>query len=196
MRHLSVLVLAMLIAGVSFSQGHFGVKAGVVLNYIDTEGSGGSYSNLKVGHTFGFTYTLVAAKNVHIQPELNFVRLQSEEALSNSSVDLNYVTLPILLKGVTNSQNFSFYAGPQLSFNTKAYMKTGTVKENIKNDVNQTGFDVVAGLEYITTLNITINARYIYGTTNVFKAEFDTFKSRHQYAAVTIGYLFGRKKNQ
>ncbi|MGB8195226.1 MAG: porin family protein [Chitinophagaceae bacterium] len=194
MRQLAVLVLAMIFAGTAFSQG-FGAKAGIVLNYIDTEGNGsGSFSNLKVNHTFGFSYAMVASKNFHVQPELNFTHLTSDEGITNSSVKLNYIQIPVLLKGVTNNQNFSFYVGPQLSFNTKASLTNATGKSNIEKDVNQTGFDAVVGMEYVLPMNITINARYVYGTTNVFKAEYDTFKSRHQFGAITVGYLFRNKK--
>lgn len=197
MRYLAVAALALLLAGTASSQGRFGAKAGLVLNYINTEGSGGgSFSDLKAGYAFGFSYEMSASNNFAIQPEFNVIRLNSNEAISNSKVKFGYVQIPVLLKGVTNNQQFSVYAGPQLSFLTSASMTDAGGKRDITKDVTETLFDGVFGLEYVTTLNISINARYTHSFSNVFKAEYDGFKSRHQYLSVMIGYRFGKKKTQ
>lgn len=196
MRYLAAFALAMLFAGVASSQGRFGLKAGIVLNYLDTKGgtAGGSYTDLKVGGTFGASYAMSLTNRWQIQPELNFVRLSSNEVFTSSTVRLNYVQIPVLFKAVTDKKNVGFYLGPQLSFLGKAIIDAPTGEKNIRKQVNQTGFDAVAGFEFITPVNVTINVRYVYGTTNVFKAEFDTYKSRHQYGAITVGYLFGKNK--
>lgn len=195
MRYLAVAALAMLIAGTASSQGRFGMKAGIVLNYINTKGDGGgSFSNLKTGYTFGASYTLPTTKNFSIQPEFNFVSLKSDEAITNSTAKFTYVQIPVLLKATTNQQAFSVYIGPQLSFLTDASMKGSAGETDITKQSTETMFDGVAGIEYITPLKISINARYVHGFANVFKAEYDGFKSRHQYVAVTLGYQFGKRK--
>jgi hypothetical protein len=196
MRYLAAFALAMLFAGVASSQGRFGLNAGVVFHYLDTKGpaTGGTYSDMKVNGTFGASYDMPITSRWHIQPEINFVRLSADETLTNSTQKLNYVQIPVLFKAVTNSKTVGFYLGPQLSFLGKAVSDAPTGEKNIRKQINQTGFDFVGGIEFVTPINVTINARYVYGTTNVIKAEFDTFKSRHQYGALTIGYLFGKKK--
>ena len=197
MRYLAAFTLAMLIAGIASSQGRFGIKAGPVLNYINTKGEQrGDYSELKTGFTIGVSYELLAGKNFGVQPELNFIRLTSDESISNSTLKMQYVQIPVLLKGIANKGNFSVYAGPQLGFLTKATMETPTGKSDYVKNLTETDFSAVIGFEYVTTLNITINARYVHGMSNVLKVEYDTFKSRHQYAAFTVGYLFGRKNKQ
>lgn len=196
MRYLAVAALAMLIAGTASSQGRFGVKAGLVLNYINTEGSGGDYSEVKANYTFGASYTMPASTNFIIQPELNFTRLTSDDAITNSTARFGYIQIPVLLKGVNNNQNFGVYVGPQLSFLTDATRKNADSKTDITKQVTETLFDGVFGIEYVTSLNITINARYVHSFSNVFKTEYDGFKSRHQYIAFTVGYLFGKKKTQ
>ncbi|HYE55921.1 MAG TPA: porin family protein [Chitinophagaceae bacterium] len=196
MRNIALAVLALLIAGTASSQGRFGARAGVVLNYINVDGGSTApdYSDLKAGHTFSFSYELPASKNFVIQPELGFVRLSSNESITNSTVNLDYITLPVILKFVTNSQNFSVYAGPQLSFLTNANNRTSAGKVDIRENLTETDFSAAAGIEYITPVNVTINLRYVQGMSNVFKVEYDDFTSRHQYVSVTVGYLFGRKK--
>jgi hypothetical protein len=196
MRYLAAFALAMLFAGVASSQSRFGLKAGAVFHYLDVKGTaaGGTYSDMKVGGTFGASYAMQLTNRWHIQPEINFVRLTADESLTNSTIRLNYVQIPVLFKAVTNNKNVGFFLGPQLSFLGKAINDGPTGEKNIRKQVNQTGFDAVAGFEFVTPINVTIDLRYVYGTTNVFRAEFDTFKSRHQFGAVTIGYVFGKKK--
>ena len=65
----------------------------------------------------------------------------------------------------------------------------------IKNDLTQTDFSGLLGLEYVTPISLTINARFIQGFSNVYKAEFNSdIKTRHQIFAVTVGYIFNKKK--
>jgi opacity protein-like surface antigen len=196
MRYLTAFALAMLFAGVASSQGRFGLKAGIVLHYLDTKGTtaNGTYNDMKVGGTIGASYEMQLTNRWQIQPEINFVRLSADETLSNSTIRLNYVTIPVLFKALTDKKTVGFYLGPQLSFLGKAINDSPTGEKNIRKQINQTGFDAVAGVEFVTPINVTVNVRYVYGTTNVFRAEFDTFKSRHQYGAITLGYLFGKKK--
>lgn len=196
MRYIAAFALAMLFAGVASSQGRFGLKAGMVLHYLDTEGptTGGTYSDVKAGGTLGATYAMPLNNRWQVQPEINFVRLSAKEALTSSTLKLNYVQIPVLFKALTNNKMVGFYFGPQLSFLGKAVSDAPSGEKNVRKSINQTGFDAVGGVEFITPINVTINLRYVYGTTNVIKSEFDTFKSRHQYGAVTIGYLFGKNK--
>ena len=196
MRYLAVAALALLLAGTASSQGRFGVKAGLVLNYINTEGTGGSFSNMKTSYTFGFSYIMPVSTNFQVQPEFNFTHLTSDEAITNSTVKFSYFQIPVLLKGVTNSQKLAVYAGPQLSFLTSSEMKGGTGQTDISKNLTETLFDGVFGMEYLLPLNLTINARYTHSFSNVFKAEYDGFKSRHQYFSVLIGYRFSKKKTQ
>jgi opacity protein-like surface antigen len=197
MRYLTAFALAMLFAGVASSQGRFGIKAGPVFNYINTKGvEQGDYSNVKTGYTIGISYAMLAGKNFGIQPELNFTRLSADESNAGSTLTMQYFQLPVLLKAITNKENFSVYAGPQLGFLTKATLETTSGKSDFIKNMTETDFAAVIGVEYITTLNITVNARYVHGISNVIKAEYDSFKSRHQYAAVTVGYLFRNKKKQ
>jgi hypothetical protein len=198
MRYLAAFAFAILFANVASSQGRFGIKAGPVFNYINTKGSGtADFSDLKAGFTIGVSYEMLANKNFGIQPELLFTSLSADENTSNSKLSMQYFQIPVLLKAITNKGNFSAYAGPQLGFLTKATIEgpSGGKSDYVKS-MTETDFAAVIGFEYVTTLNITINARYVHGLSNVIEAEYDTFKSRHQYAAVTVGYLFGGRKKQ
>jgi len=195
MRNIALVVLALLIAGTVSSQGRFGVRAGAVFNYINTDGSNApDFSSLKSGFTFAMSYELPASKNFVVQPELGYVRLNADEGLTNSTLKLDYVVIPLVLKLVTNNQNFSVYGGPQLGFLTNADNKTPTGENGVRESMTQTDFSVLGGIEYITPINVTINARYVHGLSNVQKVEYQAYTTRHQYLSLTIGYLFARKK--
>jgi hypothetical protein len=195
MRYLAAAVLAMLFAYTASSQGHFGIKAGPVLNYLKTKGSGGDFSEVKAGVTFGFSYSLPASARFHVQPEFNYIALQAEESVTATTYHLNYYQVPVLLKLLNSKGDFSVYAGPQLSILAHASKKSGNTKSDATANVTETDFSALGGIEYVTPLNITLNARFTQGFSNVFKAEFDTYKSRHQYLTVAVGYLFGKKKS-
>ncbi len=195
MRYLAAAVLALLFAGAASSQGNFGFKAGPVLNYLKTKGSnGGTFSDVKAGYTFGFSYAMPASSRFSIQPEFNYIVLYSDESLTSTRFHLDYIQIPVLLKGTSKKGDFSVYAGPQLSILAHASKKTGTTKSDATSMVTETDFSALAGVEYVTPINITLNARFVQGFSNVFKVEFDTYKSRHQYLEVMVGYLFGKKK--
>jgi hypothetical protein len=196
MRYLAAAVLALLIAGTASSQGRFGVKAGPVFNYINTKGKGGDFSNVKTGFTFGFSYELPASARLTVQPELNYIILYSDENLTSSTYHLDYYQLPILFKFTNKKRDFSVYGGPQLSILAHASRKTGSTKRDATSEVTETDFSGAFGVEYVTPINITLNARYTHGLSNVLKTEFDTFKSRHQHVSLTVGYLFRKKKTQ
>lgn len=197
MRYLAVAVLAILVAGTASSQGRFGIKAGPVFNYIKTKGNGGgTFSDVSTGFTFGFSYSLQAAPQFAIQPELNYVALRANESASNSKYHLDYYQIPILFKAINKKGDFSFFAGPQLGILANASRKSPTGDADATASVTETDFGFLAGVEYVTPINITLNARFSQGLSNVFKSEFDTFKSRHQYVTITVGYLFGKKKSQ
>jgi len=194
MKKLTAVFITLIFAYTGFGQGYFRIHAGPVFNYLDAEGDA-TFSNVHTGVTFGVGYEMVAAKNFSIQPELNYIHLSTEENVTNATLDFNYIQLPVLLKAVNSKRTFSFYVGPQFSFLTKANIKMSGTNSDIKNDLTQNDFSGLLGLEYVTPINLTINARFTQGFSNVYKAEFNSdIKTRHQIFAVTVGYIFNKKK--
>lgn len=196
MKKLTAVFITLIFAYTGFSQSHFRVQTGPVFNYLKSEGNGGDFSKLNTGFTFGVGYEMVVTKNFSVQPEFNFMHLTAEEAVSSSNAKFDYIHIPVLLKAVTNSRSFSFYLGPQLGFLTKGSVKPSAGEsQDIKDNLTQTDFAGVFGIEYVLANNIALNARFIQGFSNVYKAEFDSPNStRHQIFVLTIGYIFSKKK--
>jgi len=196
MKKLTAVFITLIFAYTGLCQGHFRVQAGPVFSYLKSEGNNGDFSKLKTGFTLGVGYEMVAAKNFSIQPEFNFAHLSAEEAVTSTTIKFDYIQIPVLLKAVTNTRNFSFYLGPQLGFLTKSSAKAnGGGSQDVKDNLTQTDFDAVVGLEYVLANNIALNGRFIQGLSNVYKAEFDSPNTtRHQMFVLTVGYIFAKKK--
>jgi hypothetical protein len=195
MKKLTTIFITIFFVYTGFSQGLFRAQAGPVFNYLKAEGEG-NFVKVHVGYTLGVGYEMIASNHFSIQPEFNFIHLMTSESVSNSEIKFDYLQIPVLLKGVTSSGNFSVYAGPQLGFLTKASLENAGTNTNIKDDLTQTDFSGVFGFEYIFPMNITVNARFTQGFSNVLKAEFDSPNTtRHQYLTLTVGYVFSKKKH-
>ena len=194
MKKVAAVLITFVFVYTGLCQDHFRVQAGSVFNYLNAQGTA-SYSKLRVGFTFGAGYEMVAAKHFSIQPELNFTHLNVKETVTASDIKLSYIQIPVLLKCVDRNRTFSGYVGPQLGFITKATSKSAGKSTDIKDNLTQTEVSGLVGIEYITPINITINARFSQGFSNVFKVEFDNHnKSRNQSFFLTVGYVFGNKK--
>ena len=195
MKKLTAVLLTLLFAYIGIAQGYFRVQVGPVFNYLRAEGNIGSFSNLNTGITGGISYEMMAGKHFSIQPELNYTHLHTTESSTTTDQYFDYVQIPVLLKAVSSQRNFSFYLGPQLGFLTKGTNKASGIKTDITNNLTETDFGGVIGIEYVLPVNITINARFTQGFSNVYKVEFGSPNTtRHEIIGLTIGYLFGKKK--
>jgi hypothetical protein len=74
-------------------------------------------------------------------------------------------------------------------------MRQSGKSSDIKDKLTQTDFSGVFGIEYVLPASVTLNARFIQGFSNVYKAEFDSPNTtRHQIIVFTVGYIFKKKK--
>ena len=195
MKKLTVVFIALIFAYTGVSQSYFRVQGGPVFSFLNGEGDASGFDKVNVGYTFGVAYEMVAAKSFSVQPELNFTHLVAEESITSSKIKFDYIHIPVLLKGVNAKRNFSFFLGPQLGFLTKASLESNGKSSDVRDDLTQTDFSGIVGIEYLFPGNVFINVRFTQGFSNVYKAEFDSPNStRHQIFGLTAGYLFNKKK--
>jgi hypothetical protein len=134
---------------------------------------------------------MIADKNFSVQPEFNFTHLKTTETSSSTDIKFDYIQIPVLLKAVSSKRTFSAYVGPQLGFLTKGSAENNGNSTDIKDNLTQTDFSGILGIEFVFTGNITLNARFTQGFSNVYKAEFDSGeKTRHQVISLLVGYIF------
>lgn len=205
---IALLSLSVLIAIQSFSQKSskkadasafaFGIKAGLnVANVtIKSEGltitpssligaTGGLFANIPVG-TGGFG----------IQPELlySMMGFKLSSSASGSNVDLtrnlNYLSIPILAKYNIDKPGFGVYLGPQIGFLMSAKDKSGSISEDVKEQVKSTDVSAIVGLEYGLDMGVNFSARYQIGLSNIEKNPASGESAKNNAFTFTVGYSF------
>jgi hypothetical protein len=186
MKKFSFLVFAVVILCSSriYAQGfHLGIKAGTNISQI----SGRSFDQ---GFNWGFMAGAFAevnfTKSWGIQPELLFSQSKTQtatdfndvyqEGINSRSVNLNYLTIPILLSYKLPIPILSIQVGPQFGIllNTSENIVT-----NGKNAFKSGDFSMVGGAQ-VNLGPFKGGVRYIYGFTNIDNVtDADTWKNQN-----------------
>jgi hypothetical protein len=83
MRRMLFLLSAVLCGLGCFAQPEFGIKGGIDINHLYSEGNVNVVNtSFNVGYTFGLTLDLKASEQFTIQPELNYLHLEALNDLS------------------------------------------------------------------------------------------------------------------
>jgi len=171
----------------------FGVKGG--LNYSDPS-IVNAKANSEVGYHIGGLMEVKFAKFA-IQPELMYstVSASFDGNVIKSKADVGYLTLPIMAK-VFFLKKFSLEAGPQVSYaltkSTSTSFSGFGLGEILK--VNDFDFGIAGGLGFNITSHYFVQARGVYGLTEVTKktqiAQVDSFVVKNRIVQLSVGYKF------
>lgn len=202
---------------------NYGIKAGInVANVfskiqgVEEEISGGNLLGSKIGFHGGGFVNFALGNGISIQPELYFSQLGARLSVketqimmptntvfeTNSSLNIDYLILPALVKYTFLPQRFSVYAGPQIGFLLAAQSKgikkvDGEIveekKENIQKNIKPISFAAILGAEYTLPMGIVLSARYQTDLTRLNK-EAENSKSYSNAFSFTVGYAFNGKK--
>jgi len=197
MRLLFLAFALLLIFYTTNAQTRFGLKGGIGASYIKSDNNKlRDFDKARTSGFFGATLEMFANKRFSIQPEVGYAHEVATETYYGSLLTLGYIQLPVLLKYTMPINSVSFYLGPQVNFLTKATLKLNGQSSNIKDDVAQTDFGVVAGIGYVGQKTpISFDIRAYQGLINVFKDEFeDGTRSRNVVISATLGYVWGSSK--
>ncbi|MBS1571048.1 MAG: PorT family protein [Bacteroidetes bacterium] len=168
-----------------------GVKAGGNLSSIsenDTKSQFGFYAGLYLNSPIN--------SKLSIQPEVVY-SLQGAEVTGlpsgvTGNLNLGYINIPVMFQ-YTVAQDLFVEAGPQFGFLVDATLKATaggyTVKQDVKNQMNTFDFGIGAGLGYNFTPNLSMNARYIAGVTNIVKNNSGD-SVRNNVFQLGLGYTF------
>ena len=163
---------------------YFGIKAGVNMANIRSANhfTDGDLLNTKTGLAGGLFYHLGLTKAISLQPELLYSQMGSKfddgtSATLNSAgqVDLNYLSLPILIR-VSPLKWLGLYAGPQLDYFIGGKAKFDGDQADLglsSGDAgsSQTFFAATAGLEIRLFKTVGLYGRYIYGLSDITSGE-------------------------
>lgn len=159
----------------------FGAKIGMNVSTI----TGDDVSNIdsKTGFVLGATSEISFTDKFSVQPELLFSQ-QGARFEGNFTVDLNYLTLPIMAKYYV-AKGFSVEAGPQFSFLVKDEV---IFEDNTTSDTNAKNFDLMAnvGLGYQLENGIFLQTRYNLGLLSIA----DDTDNKNGVFQIALGFQF------
>lgn len=205
---IALLGMSVLIAAQSFAQKDtkksdasavaFGIKAGFNIANVTVKSSGLTVTPSSLfGATGGFFANIpVGTGGFGIQPELLYSMMgyKISSSITGGNVDgtanLNYLSIPVLAKYNINKPGFGVYAGPQLGILMSAKAKSGSVSEDIKDQVKSTDMSAVVGLEYGLEMGLNFSTRYQIGLSNIDKDPASGTSTKNNAFTFTIGYQF------
>ena len=149
-------------------QAHFGVKGGVNISQLHFNNN--TPSDSKVGVNLGILAHIHASKTWAVQPELLY-SLEGAQKVGNSGINynLNYLNVPVLLQYMFEN-GFRLEGGPQIGFLLNAKRKAGDVTVD-DNGFKTTAFSIPLGLGYLTSSGVGLDARYVFGLSNINDSE-------------------------
>lgn len=156
----SLIVIALVFSvAVTFAQENvYGVRAGYNVTNLDfrPEVPAGVENAHRNGFAIGFLAEYGISEKFSIAPEIQF----SAEGAKDKEFRLDYLQMPILIN-YKFTRKIALGVGPQVSLKAHDY------EDGIKNIV----YSGIAGLTYMITDEIFVDARFSYGLTNLFDDE-------------------------
>ncbi len=176
----------------------FGIKAGLNVANVTVKASGLTVSpSSLIGATGGlFVNIPVGTGGFGIQPEFLYsmmgYKLTDNTTGGNGEItaNLNYLSIPFLAKYNIDKPGFGVYIGPQLGILMSAKAKSGSVSQDIKDEVKSTDMSAVFGLEYNLEMGVNFSARYQIGLSNIDKNPTSGESTKNNAFTFTIGYQF------
>jgi opacity protein-like surface antigen len=147
----------------------FGLKGGINLASMIASVDGSSESSdIKVGVHFGFFGEFKVSEKFAIQPEVlfNMQGANDSEQGQSGGFKLNYISIPVMFKFYT-SNKFSLELGPQFSFLTDSTVFLDQISASGSEVFNSFDLNLGAGLNYEVSNKVFLNARYMFGITNI-----------------------------
>ena len=160
-----------------------GVKGGINIAKVSTEDDEGI--STKTGAVGGLFISKAITSTVGIRGEGLFSQkgAKGEEDGTDLTFRLNYVDVPVLLTLSPSSSGdarFSFFTGPQFSFNIKAEAEAEvdgtTLKQDLDDEIKGTDLGWVLGVG-VDKGRFSADARYTLGLTNI-ASDGDNLKNR------------------
>ena len=169
MKTITLLLISFLfIIAVQAQHVNFGLKGGVNISNLHFDDN--SPVNSKVGLHAGILAHIHASKTWALQPEMIYSLEGAEETLIGGNIkvkyNLNYLNVPVLLQYMFDN-GFRLEGGPQIGFLLSAKTKTGDITVKNNKNYQATTFSIPLGLGYLTTSGLGLDARYVFGVSNI-----------------------------
>lgn len=202
------------------AQATFGISAGVVnsnwkgdalnsLNNVVDLTNGFISTKSKTGFTLGGYANIPISEKISIQPGLNYtergygmrgdLKIEALKFLgvnASANVESHYIDVPLAVKAEV-AKGLSIYAGPQVSFLTKANVHVRTAilgislyndKLDITDNFNRVDIGITGGVAYQFDNGLNIKAGYDHGLSRLDKN--NNFNAYNRAVKLTVGFTF------
>jgi hypothetical protein len=192
---LSVVMAFFAITSVSAQNLQLGISGGVEAARMAISGASGGMLKYRTELAGGISFEAGLNSTIGFQIEANYspqgAGVISEDGSTVGSYQLDYVTVPVLVK-LYGSPRLSFFAGPQVGILLSAKTKvSGSPETDVKEQFKSTDFYAVFGSEYKFANGIFVSARYNVGLTNVVDEEdLPDTEIKQRYFSFRLGYAF------
>jgi hypothetical protein len=174
MKTIFTTLLFISITTLTFSQEtKYGVRIGTNISNLDYDGNPVNSNEHRNGFVFGAFVDFGITESFGVMTELQF----SPEGSNNEEFDTDYLNLPVIAK-YQFFNKLSIGVGPQVG------LKVHKKNDGFKNFV----FSGVGFAEFMITDELGIDARYIYGLSNVFDDELETIEAKAGVIQIGISY--------
>ncbi len=157
----------------AFSQEtYYGVRAGVNISNLDFEPDADFSNAHRNGFVFGGFADFGLSESLSLLTELQF----SSEGAKAEEFKADYIQMPIMIRFKVGN-NLSIGVGPMASLKTW------------KNEdaFSTFAFSGIAGIEYMITDDLFIDARYSYGITNILDEAIENLEAKNNNIQVGFG---------
>jgi hypothetical protein len=190
--YVTVAVAAMMMtSAVSAQHVNIGIKGG--LNLYNIHNDNGTKYDMKPGFNAGLIGHIHLAPQLALQPEIVYSAQGAKSTALNveNKINLGYINVPVLVQYMFDN-GFRLQAGPQVGFLVSAKQEIGSVKTDIKDNLNTVDFGLGAGVGYVhVPSGFGVDARYNLGLSNINEA--GPAKSSNRGFQLGVFYLFNHK---
>ena len=197
-----------------YSQSQIGIYAGLNSGKLSGDSPGRFKYASALNFALGLGYDLQLKEDVFLSFQTSFVNAGSklqypkevdeEEILEDSiSLDVNMITVPILLKLISDNKKFQFTGGFELVFPIKFMADNSVESIDLMDGINKVNVNMLFGIGYLIPINksqLIINLTYSQGITNLANnlEDPDSLLPRIRYSSfqLTAGWYLPVGKNK
>jgi len=203
MKQISFFAMAALFINVASAQIQWGAKAGLDFsNSHESSPVSKNVYNNKPGFNAGGLAYIALSNHFGLQPEIMYLSQGSKEKVITETItgNVQYVDVPVLFK-YKNTAGFFIEAGPQIDFLLQAKSYSYGLYTNEKQYYKSPNLSGVAGIGYLSRLNIGVDVRYSLGLTRTNQtitidgtSYYPDNKIRDNVFQADLFYVFGKTK--
>ena len=206
--------LVLFLSGGLFAQSYFGIYTGLNSGKLSGDSPGRFKYVSGLNLAIGLGYDLQLKDDIFLSFQTSFVNASSklqhpkevdeEEILEDSiSLDISLITVPILLKLISDNKKFQFSGGFELNFPVKFMADNSAESVDLMGGINKVNINMLFGIGYRIPINksqLIINLTYSQGLTNLANNldDADSLLPRIRYTSfqLTAGWYLPVGKNK